>query len=63
MSQDAIVMAFRARLASNGYTEISICRLPRVSSQQLYRVIALEPLARVQIVCDMDFFQMNSWRV
>lgn len=62
MPQPPVVMAFRARLVTSGYTDISITRFRKDNNQQIYRVIAVEPLAGIPIVRDMDMQEMFCWR-
>lgn len=62
MSQPNLVMAFRARLVTSGYTNISISKIRRFNDQDVYRVLAVEPLAGNPVWRDMDLVEMYRWR-
>ena len=56
--QDPIVMAFRKRMKSYGYTEIKIYKLRPFNGK--YLVTAVEPLAHVQVSVKFDHYDMNG---
>ena len=55
--QNPIVMAFRKRMKSHGYTEIEICK--KKPFQGVYLVRAEEPLSSLRVSCDYTHCQME----
>lgn len=60
--QHCQVVNFRARLRRLGYTGISICRAKEFTNQEVYRVVAVEPLAGCICVRYMSIMDMFYWR-
>lgn len=60
MAQNTIVMAFRKRMKSFGYHDITIKHIKGVGRSDLYQVSAIEPLSgtRVSVVYN-DCYQMS----
>ncbi len=56
--QNSIVMAFRKRMKSCGYTEISIYKLRPFNGY--YLVTAVEPLSHMKVSAKFDHFDMNA---
>lgn len=59
--QIATVCSFRARLRRLGYTEISIKR-KKFIDQEVYLVVARDPLFGVKTSRYMDLLDMFRWR-
>lgn len=59
--QSAVVCSFRARLRRAGYTEISIKR-KKFIDQEVYLVIARDPLFGVKDSRYMEILDMHRWR-
>ena len=55
--QNPIVMAFRKRMKSHGYTEIEIYK--KSPFHGVYSVRAVEPLASLRVSCDYTHAQME----
>ena len=55
MSQPRVVMAFRKRLLSSGYTCVSIKYRP---DKFCYLVSAVEPLAGIPVMCELSLEKM-----
>lgn len=58
MGQCNTVMAFRKRLKSYGYTDIRIIKIK--GHFNLYKIYAVEPLAKTCVSIEMDTVQMHN---
>ncbi len=56
--QDPIVMAFRKRMKSHGYTLIQIYKMRPFNGK--YLVTAVEPLSHVKVSVKFDHYDMNG---
>lgn len=56
--QDPVVMAFRKRMKSHGYSHIKIYKLRPFNG--MYLVTAVEPLSHVTVSVKFDHFDMNG---
>lgn len=56
--QSPIVMAFRKRMKSHGYTEIQIFKMRPFNG--FYLVTAVEPLSHVKVSAKLDYFDMTN---
>ena len=56
--QDPIVMAFRKRMKSHGYTSIEIYKMRPFNGY--YSVTAVEPLSHVKVSVKFDHIDMNN---
>lgn len=56
--QDPIVMAFRKRMKSHGYSQIKIYKLRPFNGK--YLVTAVEPLSYVSVSVIFDHYDMNA---
>ena len=59
MSQSPVIMAFRKRMSSFGYTRISIVRIKDKDKNGLYQVSAYEPLGGNLVVVELDPMRMR----
>lgn len=59
MSQSPVIMAFRKRMASFGYTKISIVRIKDKEKKGLYTVSAYEPLGGNLVTVEIDPMRMR----
>lgn len=62
MSQNPVIMAFRKRLRSYGYTDVSIIQKKDKNGRiipGLYTVTAVEPLGRTVVVVEYSRSQMH----
>lgn len=59
MSQPPVIMAFRKRMASFGYTKISIVRFKDKEKKGLYHVSAYEPLGGNLVIVELDIMRMR----
>lgn len=55
--QNSIVMAFRKRMKSHGYTDIKIYKMRPFNGY--YFVTAVEPLSRTKVSAKLDHYDMN----
>ena len=56
--QDPIVMAFRKRMKSCGYTDITIYKMSPFNG--FYRVSAVEPLSKAKVSVKYDLCDMHN---
>lgn len=57
--QDKILLALRKRLSKRGYTNIHIYKATGTIEEEIYRISAVEPLAKKEVETEVSIIQAN----